>query len=163
LIIVADASPLISLAIINKLHLLDEIFEEIIVPFSVYTEIIKTDKKFSSYLQEWSKPLIKKCKNIQAFNAYQISLGKGESEAIVLSKEFQNSILLVDDKKARTVAKLENHKVIGTVGILLLAKERALVSEIKSLLIQLEENYIHLSKSLIEKALSISDELSDDV
>jgi len=57
LIIVADASPLISLAIINKLHLLDEIFEEIIVPFSVYTEIIKTDKKFSSYLQEWSKPL----------------------------------------------------------------------------------------------------------
>lgn len=99
MIIIADSSPLISLAIIKKLHLLDDIFQEIIVPFSVYEEIAQTDKKFSSTLQEWTKPYIKRCNNIEAFNAYKLSLGKGESEAIVLSKEFKNSILLLDDKK----------------------------------------------------------------
>ncbi|TGK64922.1 DUF3368 domain-containing protein [Leptospira kanakyensis] len=158
MIIIADSSPLISLAIINKLHLLNKIFQEIIVPFSVYEEIAQTDKKFSIILQEWTKPFIKKCNNIEAFKAYRLSLGKGESEAIVLSKEFKNSILLLDDKKARKVAKLENQKVIGTIGILISAKDKGLISEIKSSLMLLEEHDIHLSKALIEKALEITGE-----
>lgn len=158
MIIIADSSPLIALAIINKLHLLSDIFQEIIVPFSVHQEIAQSDKKFSSLLQEWTKPFIKKCNNTDAFNAYQLSLGKGESEAIVLSKEFKESILLLDDKKGRKVAKLENQKVIGTIGILILAKEKGLISEIRSSLNLFEEHDIHLSKSLIERALEISGE-----
>ena len=158
MIIIADSSPLISLAIINKLHLLNDIFHEIIVPFSVYEEIAQTEKKFSSTLQQWTKPFIKKCNNIEAFNAYRLSLGKGESEAIVLSKEFKDCILLLDDKKARKVAKLENQKVIGTIGILISAKDKGLISEIKSSLMLLEEQDIHLSKALIEKALEITGE-----
>ncbi|MCG6154085.1 DUF3368 domain-containing protein [Leptospira bandrabouensis] len=158
MIIIADSSPLISLAIINKLHLLNKIFQEIIVPFSVYEEIAQTDKKFSIILQEWTKPFIKKCNNIEAFKAYRLSLGKGESEAIVLSKEFKNSILLLDDKKARKVAKLENQKIIGTIGILISAKDKGLIPEIKSSLMLLEEHDIHLSKALIEKALEITGE-----
>ena len=158
MIIIADSSPLISLAIISKLHLLDNIFQDIIVPFSVYEEIAQTDKKFSATLQEWTKPFIKKCNNIEAFNAYRLSLGKGESEAIVLSKEFKDCILLLDDKKARKVAKLENQKVIGTIGILISAKDKGLISEIKSSLMLLEEQDIHLSKALIEKALEITGE-----
>lgn len=158
MIIIADSSPLISFAIINKLHLLNEIFTEIIVPLSVYEEIAQTEKKFSSKLQEWAKPYLKKCKNLDAFNAYRISLGKGESEAIVLSKEFKNSILLLDDKKARKVAKLENQKVIGTIGILISAKNKRLISDIKSSIILLEENDIHISKALIDKAILLAGE-----
>ncbi|MDF3821820.1 DUF3368 domain-containing protein [Leptospira sp. 96542] len=161
MIIIADSSPLISLAIIHKLHLLKDIFQEIIVPNSVFEEIIKSERKYSSQLDEWSKPFVKKCNNIEAFNAYRISLGKGESEAIVLSKENRNSILLLDDKKARKVAKYENLKVIGTIGILISAKEKGLISEINSSLKLLEENDIHLSKSLIRKALEMTGEGSD--
>ena len=36
MIIVADASPLISFAILNKLEVLDKIFKDILIPIAVY-------------------------------------------------------------------------------------------------------------------------------
>src|SRR5258706_521278 len=63
-----------------------------------------------------------------------IGLGMGELSSMILYKKINADRLLVDDKKARKVAKLNKIKIIGSLGILLLAKERALVQEIKPLI-----------------------------
>jgi len=55
--------------------------------------------------------------NAQTVDALRKQLGKGESEAIALASEKACRIVL-DDAKARSIAKRMNLKVIGTVGIL---------------------------------------------
>lgn len=74
MIIVADSSPLIALAILNKLDLLISLFDEIVIPFSVFEEVDQTDKKFNSIFQSWSLPKVRHCKNLEAFSAYKLLL-----------------------------------------------------------------------------------------
>lgn len=68
---------------------------------------------------------------------------------------------MIDDKKARKVANYERLKVNGTIGILIAAKEKGFLTEIKSSLKLLGENQIHISKALILKALEMSGEKND--
>ena len=46
-------------------------------------------------------------------------MDEGEAETIPLAMELNDAILILDDKKARRVAKQIGLKVIGTVGMLL--------------------------------------------
>ena len=52
MLIVGDSSPLISLAIINRLDLLSKLYDDYILPEEVYKEVIKEDKPYSEFLQE---------------------------------------------------------------------------------------------------------------
>ena len=58
---------------------------------------------------------------VQAFSA---TLDEGESEAMALYCEKQADFLLIDEKKGRKIAAYNGLKVIGTLGILLLSKQR---------------------------------------
>ena len=51
MIIIADSSPLISFAILNKLDILDQIFDDIYIPAAVYSEITQQDKPYSQKLK----------------------------------------------------------------------------------------------------------------
>lgn len=96
---------------------------------------------------------------MNAFQAFRLSLGLGESECLVLAHEISNSVLLIDDKKARKIAKLESVKFVGTLGILISAKQKGYVDLIKPLIERLEVEKIHLSTELINKALFLANEI----
>ncbi|MBK8393819.1 MAG: DUF3368 domain-containing protein [Leptospiraceae bacterium] len=49
-------------------------------------------------------------------------------------------------------------KVIGSLGILLLAKEKKLVLEIKSKVVKIQESDIFLSEDVIQKVLKLANE-----
>ncbi len=51
MIIVADSSPLISLAILNKLNILDKILKKIYIPTAVDNEIVQQNKPYSNELK----------------------------------------------------------------------------------------------------------------
>ena len=46
MIIISDSSPLIALAVIGKLKILENLYKEIYVPTAVYEEVVKVDKPF---------------------------------------------------------------------------------------------------------------------
>ncbi|MBC8527390.1 MAG: hypothetical protein H8D22_11165 [Candidatus Cloacimonetes bacterium] len=101
-IIVADTSPLISLAIIDKLDLLLEIFDEVYIPQQVYQEIIfDLTKPKANLLADFFKDKIKKIDNADELSLF---VDKGEGEAIILAKEIHADYLLIDGFKGRTVA-----------------------------------------------------------
>jgi uncharacterized protein len=79
-------------------------------------------------------------------------LGSGEIEAIALAVDHGCGIL-IDDKQGRKVAVALRLQVIGTVGVLVIAKNRGLVSSLKPLLEELRESGYRLSGQLIEAAL----------
>ena len=68
------------------------------------------------------------------------------------------NLVLIDDLKGRRYIKLKNLEPIGTVGILLTAKKHGLITEIKKELSNLKQSGIHVSDTLIKKALDLSGE-----
>lgn len=82
----------------------------------------------------------------------------GETEAMLLYKQLSANKLLIDDKRGRKVAKINHINVIGSLGVLLVAKERGLIPEISPLLQKIEQADIHLSTALIETVLELAGE-----
>jgi uncharacterized protein len=89
--------------------------------------------------------------------ALQMVVDAGEAEAIALASE-KNCLLITDDKQARAATKRIGVKVIGTVGILIRAKQNGIIAEIKPILDALDENDFRISRALREEALKIAGE-----
>lgn len=130
--IVSDAGLLIVLAQTNNLSILKELFGTVNVPLAVYAEItVKELEKDVFSKNEWIKPL--KVKKDNDYRLLEELVDKGEAEAIILAKNLK-SALLVDDAKARKYALLLGVEVMGTLGLLKLAKKRGVVSSVKDLI-----------------------------
>lgn len=97
MIIVADASPLISFAILNKFDILDKVFYNILIPNAVYDEITQKNKPYTNELKSFAKDITKEAKNKLAVELLQKDLDFGESEAIVVAKENNISDILMDE------------------------------------------------------------------
>ena len=155
MILIADSSALITLSIVDKLDILEKIFGEVYIPKAVYEEIVIRDKQETQKLKLFSQG---KIKDITTKINFNISLGKGESEAIILYKEQSADFLLCDDKKAKKFAKSFDINVIGSFGVLLKAKEKGLIKKIAPLLEIIKNSEIYLSDSVIELVLKMAHE-----
>jgi len=80
-------------------------------------------------------------------------LHRGEAEAIALAVELQGAIIALDDKKARITARRLGLKVIGTLGILILAKKKGLISDLREEIEKLLHISFRLSQEVIQEAL----------
>jgi len=58
-------------------------------------------------------------------------LGAGETAAITLAYQIKAGLIILDDLAARLVAQELGLRVAGTIGILLAAKEKSLISDVK--------------------------------
>jgi len=82
----------------------------------------------------------------------------GETEAMLLYKQIDADKLLIDDQRGRNVAKINHIETIGSLGVLLVAKQRGLINEIAPLLSLLENSDIYLSKQIIVTVLELANE-----
>ncbi len=159
MIIISDSSPLISLAIIGKLEILEKLYKEIYVPLAVYNEVTEDEKPFSKELKIFLKNKIKNVSNKLAVEVLVSDIGIGEAEAIVLALEEKPELVLIDDLKARKFAKMNGLEIIGTMGILLEAKQNKLITDVKPLITELILNGIRISSRIIEITLEAAQEL----
>jgi predicted nucleic acid-binding protein len=77
---------------------------------------------------------------------------------IALAVENEDCLLIIDDSKGRREAKALGIKITGTLGVLLLAKERKLIEELKPLLNQIKSTNFRISQSLIYRTLAMAGE-----
>ena len=159
MLVIADTSALIAVSICNGLHWLDALFTKIQVPQAVYNEATAQGKPqaeaLKSYLADKVLPV-----EISEFVIAVPKLGKGELEAMALYKQQHADRLLIDDLQARKTASYNGIKIIGSIGILLLAKDNGLISSIKPHLDRIQQSNIHISQKLINEALIIAGEVS---
>jgi predicted nucleic acid-binding protein len=85
-------------------------------------------------------------------------LDKGEASAIALALEIQNSLIIIDEKKGRKIAKSLNLEVIGSLKVLLIAKQKGILQAILPIIRELESENFRFSKALVEQALIEADE-----
>ncbi len=143
-IILADTSCLIVLQNIQELSLLQKLFGEIFI-----TEEVK--KEFGLDLPEWIK--VREIQNKIQQNALNLILDGSEASMIALALETDDSFLIIDEKKGRRIAQELGLKVIGTLGVILRAKEKGLLNSIGELLEKLENADFRISQNLKAKIL----------
>ena len=134
--IISNSSPLILLAKINKLSVLEKSYKKIYVPYEVYNEVVIKGKRenysdaslierdmngfiFVINLNPEHKKEAEKLKNI---------IGSGESEAIALSLQEKAKLLLIDNLEPRKIAQIKGIKCRSTPGILLEALKSKIIN-----------------------------------
>jgi predicted nucleic acid-binding protein len=145
--VVADSTCLIGLERIGHLDILPALFEPILVPPEVQHEF--------GTLLPW---LTVETPADQALvTALKMLVDDGEAEAITLAHEQERRIIL-DDRRARSVARGLGVTIIGTVGILVRAKRLGLITSLKALLDELEAHEFYISEGLKAEALRLVNE-----
>jgi hypothetical protein len=150
-VIVSDASPLIQFSKVNKLPLLKKLFKTIIVPEAVFKEITAKEHEKTIFEKTgWIKT--KNIENTDLTRLLEQLVDRGEAEAIILAKEL-DAPLIVDDAKARKYAGLLDVEVIGSLGVLKLAKNRGLITSVKEVIADMLSEGYYIEKKLIAKIL----------
>ena len=151
-VVIADAGPIFSLATLDLFPILDKLFEEVYIPYAVWKEISQyEDKPFHKIICEFFENRVI---NIKGFNELAFVLDYGESEAILLYKELNANYLVIDDKKARDIAEYLNINCLGTLGLLVAAKKKGLIANLKPTFEKLLSNKRYYSKDLLNQILS---------
>ena len=156
--VISNNSPLVALSGLNKLSLLNDLFTEVWIPRAVEREFLRTNRDFRKQTLR-NAPWIKTVDLTEPISTeFKDELDHGEVEVLVLAKEHNARLILIDEKKARLKAQEIGVIVMGTVGILLEAKKKGLITSVRPLLIEMHNNGMHLSESIIKHALSEADE-----
>jgi predicted nucleic acid-binding protein len=145
---VIDSTCFIALERIDRLELIPRLFQKVHAPPAVVDEI--------AHAPDWL--LVQGVSNTSLLKALRTQLDEGESAVIALAAELENPVVVLDDKKARRVARQMGMRVVGTVGLLLRAKREHMVPEVKSLLESLARGGFRLSKELHREALRLAGE-----
>jgi predicted nucleic acid-binding protein len=154
--IIGDSSALVALAVVNQLELLEKLYDNLYIPQAVFDEVTQIGKPQSNKLRQFLQGKVKQVD----LTLTQLGLGLGELEAITLYKKLDADVLLIDDNRAKKYASLNGVKVIGSLGILIKAKEQGYIDKVKPLLDEIQKSEVYISKKLIEKVLEICGENS---
>lgn len=158
MILIADSSALIALAVCNSLELLDKLFQEVKVPYEVFKEVTKESKKESEVLHDYLKDKILEVEIDTNIIIRDGTLELGELEAMTLYKQMNADWLLVDDKRARKIAEINQIKIIGSLGVLLLGKNKGFIKNLNEVIEILKKSDIFFSEKLFQKILNLSNE-----
>lgn len=154
--VVVNTTPLIALSYVGKLDILKELYCEIIIPEAVYKELsVKQEsicKKAVDRSLDWIR--VEKIQNQMAKSMYKTQLHDGEVEVMILSKEIDADVVIIDDANAKKHAKYLQLPVTGTLGVLIKAKQLGYVDELKPILHCMIENGIYISQNLVDLCLA---------
>jgi predicted nucleic acid-binding protein len=129
LIVVSDTSPILNLAAVNKLHLLGDLYVEIVIPPAVAQEL---ERNGLQTIPLWARVVA--AHDQGEVECLREQLDPGEAEAIVVAGELVADLLLVDEKRGRRIAASRGLEVTGLLGVLAEAKARGLISRCKPIL-----------------------------
>lgn len=146
--VIADASPLIALHQIGQISLIKRLFGPILIPSAVAREVSPSLPALPAWImaRDLTQPL--------GSEILKASLGAGESHTLALGLEIGASLVILDERPARTLALVLGLPVVGTAGILLAAKRANLIPEVRPLLDALITHGFRVSAALRDRVLA---------
>jgi predicted nucleic acid-binding protein len=154
--VVSNTTPLIGLASIDHFELLHLFFDEITIPQAVYDETVVAGREEGGAKQEVSSAKWINVASVRDQLAVEVlldELDRGEAEVIVLAREMKADLVLMDEKKGRRKLNQLGINKIGTVGILLKAKEIGHIESLEKELSLLRENGFSISQYVVDRVL----------
>ena len=151
-VVITDASCFIILHKIGALDLLHKLFTTILTTPEIA-------KEYGTTLPDWVTVISVTNKKLQ--NELAQVVDPGEASAIALAHEIEINFLITDDLDARKLATKLGLDIIGTLGILLRAKQKFYIDQLAPFLEKMMKTNFRMSQELIIKVLKEADEYSD--
>lgn len=161
--IVSNTGPIIGLAKIGLLFLLNQVASYVFITPKIHRELLgkvgpeaeQIDQALNGFLKVTNvgplDPSVEMAVSV---------LDEGEREVIGLASRMAGEVLiLIDDRAGREVAKRLNIPVSGLVGVLLLAKERGLLEKVGPLVEELRDKGYWLSDEVVRTARELAGEV----
>ena len=148
-IVISDTSTLILFQKIEQFDLLEKLYGKVITTPEIADE-------YGEKLPDWIEIESVSDKKYQEFIETQVDIG--EASAIALAKEYKDVLLLLDDLKARKLAKKLNLKMTGALGIIHRAKQDGLIEKVKPLIDRLLATNFRISEKIIKEILTLNNE-----
>ncbi len=151
-VVISDTSSLIIFQKICELELLKIVYDNLFTTPEIAEE-------FEDHLPEWI--IIRSVKDRKYLEFLNTQVDLGEASAIALAKEMEDTLLLLDDLKARRLAKRLNIKFTGTLGVITKAKELGVIGNVKPIIDKLLKTDFRISEKIIKEILTINNETTD--
>lgn len=149
-VIISDTSCLILFEKIGRMDLLRATFGEVVVTEEVATEY--------GILPNWIK--VKSLTNRQLFNELRLELGSGEASSIAFATEIEGSLLIIDERKGRKRAEELGLSIIGSLGVLLKAKQMGVLPSLLQVIQEIDKTDFRISETIKLKLLGEAGEFN---
>ena len=153
---VSNSGPIIHLSWIGRLNLLRTFFDDAVVPVAVRDEVLRAGPQVPGITEirgasavGWLS--VQPVSHTTAVAELRLGLDRGEAEAIVLMREIQAAVLLLDERQARARALREGLPIPCTLGILRSARTSGLIPTVEPVLEELRRGGFRVSAALVEE------------
>ena len=153
--VVSDTGPIIGLSTIDKLEILQRIFDEVIIPEAVHHEIMQGGKEFAG-LACYKKATWIRVESLKGPTEplLETLVDRGESSVIHLVREKGADFVLIDERKARKIARqVYGMRVVGSARILVETKRRGLISNVGEALEGMRSRGYWIHNDIVSMAL----------
>jgi len=161
MIVVSDTTAISNLIRIGEVRLLEILYKEILLPKAVYDELLILEQfniDISTILEKDFFKVVE-VQNFKLLEELSIDLDKGEAEAIVLAIEKQADYLLIDEIKGRKIATEKLIPIIGTLGVLIKARQEKLIDSVRAKMNDLKSIGFWINQSLFDRIAKLEDEM----
>jgi predicted nucleic acid-binding protein len=147
--VVVNATPLIALALLDRLELLQQMFDEVLVPATVYEEVVVkgVGRPGAAAVDRADWFQVVSPRAASTIEPMLLGLDTGEMDVLLLAREQRPDWVLIDERLGRRVARAMGLPVKGTLGVLLAVVLAGLLSKAEVLddLQQLANSEIRIS------------------
>lgn len=147
--VIPDTSCLIIFDKIGRLEILKEVYGRVCTTPEISQEFVKP-------LPGWIQLIEVRDKKYLNFLETRVDIG--EASAIALAAETDNSLLILDDLKARKLAEQLVLVYTGTLGVIAKAKQKGLIRKIKPVIDELRQTDFRISEKVIDYLLTSNNE-----
>ena len=158
--VIVNSTPMIILSKIGMLEILHKLFGEITIPQAVYDEITFKSDTACRFVRENNWIKVARIEPDADKSMYKSKLHDGEVEVMILAQETTADVLIIiDDNTAKKTAKYLGLTVTGTLGILVMAKNKGFVDSMKTTIERMKHNGFFVSKPVEEMVLKAVGEI----
>lgn len=147
-IIVADTSCLILFNKIDSFKLFKKVYGQIHITETVFEEFDQEVPPWINIVEPTSS----------MYKGLTTVLDLGEATSISLASENDNSLLIIDEVKGRKIARMMGVRITGTLGVLVTAKRKGYIKEVKPFISEIQQTNFRISDKLISRVLEKVDE-----
>lgn len=151
---VVNAGPLVALSLAGRLDLLPALFQAFWIPEAVYREVAVAGLGRPGAVALADAPWVGRVRPAPEPDPLLIAeLDPGEAAVISLARACSPCMAIIDEKRGRRIAhRVYGLPVKGTAGLLVEAKRRGLLDDLRSTLLDLKRAGYYLSDAVIEGA-----------
>ena len=153
---VVNASPLIFLSKAGVIHFLQQAAPDIVVPQVVALEIGRRGRNDITARTLANNPWVATVEVpvipplIQSWD-----LGPGESAVLAYARTHPGVVAIIDDGAGRRCAETLGVPLLGTLGLIMIAKKRGLIPTARPVIALLKQQGMFLSESIIDRAMDL--------